>query len=131
MDEHLRDLSRSEEYDDLEADPAVMDAIARKIARIGMTAPAIFFIEMNRPLSFIGSQLMIFLEPFIMAFFDTRKYRQFALLMEDRKNIDKFLDLIDKYDYEYKQEEKIQRKDKKRSRRGLKWLKSRKKTSEE
>ena len=41
------------------------DAIARRIARWGLTAPALFFLELHRPFAFPMSQLAIFCQPLI------------------------------------------------------------------
>jgi hypothetical protein len=49
-------------------DEALITAIASRVVRMGLAVPAVFFLESSKPLSFIGSQALVFLEPFVKAF---------------------------------------------------------------
>ncbi len=42
-------------------DKAFLSKIARKIVELKLITPSIFFLEMVKPLNFIGSQTMVFL----------------------------------------------------------------------
>tara|TARA_B100000686_G_C16400292_1_gene766958 strand:+ start:360 stop:644 length:285 start_codon:yes stop_codon:yes gene_type:complete len=61
---------------------------ARKIVDRGMAVPSIFFLEMGKYASFIGSQTMIFFGPILTAFIKSEKYYNFAEILEDRNNIE-------------------------------------------
>ena len=61
---------------------------ARKIVDRGMAVPSIFFLEMGKYESFIGSQTMIFFGPILTAFIKSEKYYNFAEILEDRNNIE-------------------------------------------
>jgi hypothetical protein len=63
-----------------------------------MTVPAIFFLESMKPLSFIGSQAMVFFEPFVRALFSVPEYDRFAGLMERRENLEALLVKIEHQD---------------------------------
>ncbi len=95
----------------------ILRKLATEIVNRRLTAPAIFLLESCNPLSFIGSQAMIALEPFIQAIFDLPDYRRIALLMERRENVQKLITMIEIANHEQKLARKEERK--KRSRRGL------------
>ena len=61
---------------------------AKKIVDRGMAVPSIFFLEMGKYASFIGSQTLVFFGPIITAFVKSEKYYNFAEILEDRNNIE-------------------------------------------
>ena len=67
-----------------------LNKFAQKIVDRGMAVPSIFFLEMGKYASFIGSQTMIFFGPILTAFIKSEKYYDFASLLENR-NIIEFL----------------------------------------
>jgi len=73
----------------------ILKRVADEIVSRRLTAPAIFLLESCRPLSFVGSQAMIVLEPFVRAIFDLPDYRKFALMMERRENVASLIDMIE------------------------------------
>jgi hypothetical protein len=81
-------------------DEALLASVAGRVVRMGLATPAVFFLESVKPLSFIGSQALIFFEPFVRAFFDISQYEQFARLMEDRQALERLLVLIETRDEE-------------------------------
>ena len=80
----------------------ILERIATEIVSRRLTAPAIFFLESCSPLSFIGSQAMIVLEPFIHAIFKLPDYRRFALMMERPENVRKLIAMIEAANREHK-----------------------------
>ncbi|MFC1712999.1 hypothetical protein ACFL6S_04980 [Candidatus Poribacteria bacterium] len=73
----------------------ILKRVAAEIVSRRLTAPAIFFLESCSPLSFVGSQGMIVLEPFIHAIFNLPDYRRFALIMERRENVNRLITMIE------------------------------------
>lgn len=63
--------------------------IAGKVVEREMTVPALMLLEMVKPLSFIGSQAMVFLNPVVSLVVSSEDYYRFMRLMEDRENIEK------------------------------------------
>jgi len=61
----------------------------------GLETPAILFLESVRPLSFVGSQAMVFLGPFAHAIFTTRDYDRLASLLERRQNLEQLVRAIE------------------------------------
>jgi len=70
--------------------------IAKRIVDIRLTPVAIVTLESVKPLSFIGSQLMVFFQPIFSAVFPFKQYEEFAALLEERSNIEEFIQLIEK-----------------------------------
>lgn len=105
-------------------DTALLASIASRIVRMGLAVPAVFFLESVKPLSFIGSQALVFFEPFVKAFLDLKSYDRFAALMEDRANLEKLMTMIEERDAERvrkEREEKAARRAAK-GERGRRWF---------
>ena len=65
-----------------------------------MASAGILFVESLRPLHGIGSQAMFFILPFAEIIFDSKKYQQFALMLENEENIKKLVARMDELDEE-------------------------------
>jgi hypothetical protein len=107
-------------------DEALIDAVATRVIRMGLGVPAIFFLESSKPLSFLGSQLLVFLEPFVKTFFDIKSYDRFYTLMEDRENVEKLILRVEELEEkqkeeraERKRERKMKKKREKEERKGV------------
>ena len=87
-----------------------IDTIARYIVKKRMGSAAIMTIESLRPLNFIASQLMYFLEPFAELIFDEKAYEEIAVLLEEQKYVKLLVKRIDELDAELHKEEKAQNK---------------------
>ena len=57
-----------------QSDKQLISNLAQKIVRHGMAVPAIFFLEMVKYMSFIGSQLMVFFGPVNTVFIQSKSY---------------------------------------------------------
>lgn len=64
----------------------LIEAIANRIDQFGMVVPAIFFLEMNKPLSYIAGQSGHFFAPMISVLFAT--FEDYAYFLEDRGNVE-------------------------------------------
>ncbi len=73
----------------------ILDKLARKVARWQMGVPAIMFLETIKPLSFIGSQVLVFLDPLVKSIFNLSEYNEYIKLMEDRKNVELLIGKIE------------------------------------
>lgn len=63
--------------------------IARKIVERDLTVPAVMFLESIKPVSFLGSQMLVFANPVISLIVQTGEYYRFVRMIEDRDNIEK------------------------------------------
>ena len=119
MDRGLRPFLKEE----LEAsakdkdDDALIDAVAAKVTGMGLGVPAIFFLESSKPLSFLGSQLLVFLEPFVKTFFDIQSYERFYTLMEDRDNVERLIQRVEDLEEKLKEEKAERKREKKEEKR--------------
>jgi hypothetical protein len=95
---------------------ALLDSIASRIAKMGLGVPAIFFLESSKPLSFLGSQFLVFIEPFVKTFVDIKNYDKFCLMMEDRNNVEKLIQKVEDLEDKIKEEKRQQKKEKKAER---------------
>jgi hypothetical protein len=72
--------------------------LAEKIVSQGMSTPAIFFLEMVKYVSFLGSQLMVFFGPIITVFIQDNQYYEIAEMLEDRDNVEFLLTEIERFE---------------------------------
>ena len=83
-------------------DELFIERVAEKIFNSGFVTPAIFFLEMTKPLALLGSHFLIFLGPVINAFIQSDKYYRSAQVFEEPKNIEKLLQAIEKLEFDSK-----------------------------
>ena len=81
---------------------ALLTKVATEIVRRRLTVPAILFLETCKPINFIGSQMLIALNPFVASIFNTAEYQKFALIIEKDANVELLTQLIEKLDGEEK-----------------------------
>ena len=61
-----------------ERDIIFIRRVATRIHRSGLVTPAVFFLELTKPLALIGSHVMIFFGPIINAFINAEGYYKAA-----------------------------------------------------
>jgi hypothetical protein len=72
-----------------DADSLMLDELADAITRRHLATPALFFLESMRPLSFVGSQMMVFLRPMVsMVWTNPHRWDQLARVLEERGSVD-------------------------------------------
>lgn len=80
----------------------IIEKAAREIVRRGLATPALIFIEMAKPINFLGSQLLVAIDPFISSILSSGDYRKFSILMEDDENVERLLQAIERLSAEGK-----------------------------
>jgi len=78
----------------------IIDKVARFVAERGMASAGILVTESLRPLHGIGSQFMYFILPFAEVIFDSKKYQQFALMLEKEEYVKELINRMDELDEE-------------------------------
>ncbi len=63
-----------------------------------MAAPAIVVLESSKPLSFLGSQALVFLNPIISMVANFQSYDKYVELLSERANIEKLILEIEDYE---------------------------------
>ena len=77
-------------------DLAALERLARFIVSRRMEAPAILFLQSSLPLSYIGSQVMVGLEPIVGPFFPREDFEKLSRIFERRDSIDRLTARIEK-----------------------------------
>jgi len=72
-------------------DDQLLQELALKIERKALTAPALLWLESLRPVTFLGSQVMHFLNPFVRMLFDSDTFERLATILEDREHLERLL----------------------------------------
>jgi hypothetical protein len=67
------------------------DRLARLITRWGLAGPAIALLEANRPLSFVGSQAVLMLQPITDLFVSHALTSELAGLLAERDGLDRLV----------------------------------------
>ncbi len=67
---------------------AAVERVCVEIVRRHLTTPAIMFLEMSRPLNFIGAQVLHFFAPFVSTLTEAEGHKHFASFLEQRGSID-------------------------------------------
>lgn len=78
----------------------LFDKLARRIVDLRLTPVAVVMLESGKPVSFFGSQLMVFLQPIITAVFPFQQYDEIAALLEERSNLELFVRRIEQLEDE-------------------------------
>ena len=81
---------------------ALLTKVARQIVKRRLTVPAILVLETCKPLNFIGSQILLALNPFVQSIFNTAEYQKFALIIEKDANVELLIRRIEHLDGEEK-----------------------------
>lgn len=74
---------------------AIIKAIVDKVERWNLFTPAIFFLQMSKPISFLGSQAMYFFAPVGGIFVEERKIENWAQIFEDRENLELLIEALE------------------------------------
>ena len=77
-------------------DQKIISNLAKEIVHRGMSVPAIFFLESTKYISFIGSQLLVFLGPIATCFINNQKYYDFTKIFEKKSNVEFLLTEIER-----------------------------------
>ncbi len=72
----------------------LMDDLARHAARANLTAPAILFLEMHKPLAFLGAQFLWAAQPFLSLWWNGADVRDVATLLEDPASVEALIERL-------------------------------------
>ena len=100
---------------------AVLAKVAKKTIDLGMTVPAILFLESVKPLNYISSQVMIFFEPIVQSLFNFADYDHLRSALEKRVSIEILLLKIEELDAVAQRREKAFKKWYKQEKKNWKW----------
>lgn len=73
----------------------VIDDLAEGIVKRGMEAPAILFLEMNKPLAGIAGQGLVVAMPFLGPIFGPAKMATYSRFLQTRENVERLIQRIE------------------------------------
>jgi len=111
------EVERAEQFVASERERDLIRKFADKVCRYGLTTPAILFLESSRPLSFIGSQGLLFFEPVVRGLFDWQGYSDFARMLERRGSVEALITAIEVAETRRREEDNARRHEAKRKKR--------------
>jgi hypothetical protein len=72
-----------------------LQSLARLIAARGLAAPAVFFLELHRPLAFLSSQFMLVGSPVLAGLLGLERLERLRTVLADQQQYEQFLTLIE------------------------------------
>ena len=81
-----------------ERERALLDKLARKVVERDIASAAVFFLESVKPLSYLGSQVVVFFKPIISLAFRPEQCDQVAELLAKRGALEALAEMIEAHD---------------------------------
>ena len=66
----------------------IIDRLCGEIVRRRLTTLALLYLEVSRPLNYVGAQFLHFIRPILAVMLDTRSLEQFASFLEKRGSVE-------------------------------------------
>ena len=73
----------------------IIDGFAQSVVRRRLEIPAIFFLEMHKPISAIASTAITFSKPTLGVFLGFKRMAEWAALLDERENIERLITRIE------------------------------------
>jgi len=77
-------------------------AMVLKIEKYDLITPAIFFLQLGKPLAFVTGQALFAMAPFGSLFIKEKFLEELSFLMNDRENVERLLTLLETREQERK-----------------------------
>lgn len=84
----------------------LLEQLSQQICRWKLALPAIVFLEVTRPLSFLASQTLLLCQPLINAFYEAPQIAGYAELLADRTNLDRLVARLEEDSRSHRSKEK-------------------------
>jgi hypothetical protein len=75
----------------------LVSRLARQIARMGLIAPAILFLESYKPLAFLGSQFLWFAQPFLNFGLNAADVHDLAFLLQEDDGVESLIARLESF----------------------------------
>ena len=73
----------------------LVEKLAEAVARRGLRTPAIWLLEMHKPLGFLGAQALLFFQPLLGVMAGDDVVRDYAALLEDPTGVEHLLERLE------------------------------------
>jgi len=98
---NLKSFSFDTEIEPLaDKERAAITRVAKRIVDMGFVTPAVFFLEMVKPMSLLGSHFLVFIGPLVSAFLRADRYYRATELLEEPRNVEFLISEIERLDEE-------------------------------
>ncbi len=77
---------------------SLIEKASAEIKRRKMEVPAVMFLEMHKPLSFVGSQTAVALSPFLVPLFGFQGVNNYSRLFSKREYVERLIRAIESPD---------------------------------
>ncbi|MGI5843996.1 MAG: hypothetical protein ACOX9B_07470 [Candidatus Xenobium sp.] len=74
---------------------ALIQRVAGEVVRRHLASPALVLLETGKPLSLLGNQTLVFLEPMVRAFLSVPDYDLLLKLLENRSRVERLMEVIE------------------------------------
>ena len=74
----------------------ILNNCAERVCRLGLAVPAIFFLEMHKPLTGLAHSASVMAEPILGPLLGMHRVKDLSALLEERENVEKLIQLIEK-----------------------------------
>lgn len=74
----------------------LLDKAAHEILKRKLEMPAVLFLEMHKPLAYVGSHAALAFSPFLIPFVGFDNMNNFSRLLADRENIERLMQRLEK-----------------------------------
>jgi hypothetical protein len=76
----------------------LIEHVARQIDDRKLATPALLFLEVIKPFSFLASQGLLLAEPFLSFFYEDPRIGDYAELLADRSNVEQLMGRLEQED---------------------------------
>ena len=73
----------------------VIESMAKDVVRRRLETPAVLFLEMHKPLSFVASQALVVGTPLLGSLFGAERITRYSSLFKSRDNVEKLIRRIE------------------------------------
>ena len=74
---------------------ALIEDLAQKVRKRGLATPAILFLEIHKPLTYLASQSLLIGSGFLAPLFGPQNVQQYVKLFESRENVERLIQRIE------------------------------------
>lgn len=74
----------------------MIESLARRVQSMGLSAAVIFLLEAHKPLSFLGSQGILILQPLLSVAFDPARSSEYSQLLEESGSVERLIQRLEK-----------------------------------
>lgn len=75
----------------------LLDKAAHEILKRKLEMPAVLFLEMHKPLAYLGGHAALAFSPFLVPFLGFDNVNNYSRLFSDRENVERLMKILEKH----------------------------------